>query len=645
MFLAAFALLSVGSTSLGSMDLSMWQQGWGKVQVNQTVSGSPVVVAGKTYSVAVGSHASGGGSFLVDGRASLITGSVAMADSGGGEGSFAIYGDSRRLWQSENLKKGDPPKPLSVDLSGVRVLTLTMSDGLNGTGGDHAVWIDVQISHTGAIPTPLPFIRTLTVRLDQPKQTIDNFAASDAWTIEQLFKWPEARRKEVARLLFDRNAGAGLSGWRFNLGGGRCRETIGSDRGTLDSYDAGEGKFDFNKCPGQQWMLKAAKDYGVSQITAFSITPPRRLSLNGFTNGTDGLGTMNLKPGMAPAYGRYLAGIIDHFVKQGYPITHISPINEPDYEWNGVPNPIGQEGSRASNDDIREVGSAIAAALKARGLSVKLLTPEASSPQTGSRFNKDMEKKYGKPYGGHALDFANHLDWVKEVGLVYGYHAYWAESTDWMAVHRIELRKTLDKLPGTKAWMTEFCEMAGPRGEGGWGRDSSMTLALNVARMIHLDMTLVDASAWQWWLAVSEVDYKDGIIYVDDIGKSDGEVFPTKSLWTIGQYSRFVRPGYIRVDTEGPFDNVTGTMASAYKDPKTGKVVVVWINTEMSSETVALNLKGSWGVSAWITSDRPGQDIAPYKDVAVGKPFKMPSRAVITMVLTPTDASGGKETK
>ena len=33
-----------------------------------------------------------------------------------------------------------------------------------------------------------------------------------------------------------------------------------------------------------------------------------------------------------------------------------------------------------------------------------------------------------------------------------------------------------------------------------------------LARIIHLDLTLCGVSAWQWWTAVSPVDYKDGLI-------------------------------------------------------------------------------------------------------------------------------------
>lgn len=56
-----------------------------------------------------------------------------------------------------------------------------------------------------------------------PYQTIDNFGASDAWTIDPLIrKWrEESHDKQIeylADLLFDTEKGIGLSAWRFNLG-------------------------------------------------------------------------------------------------------------------------------------------------------------------------------------------------------------------------------------------------------------------------------------------------------------------------------------------------------------------------------------------------------------------------------------------
>jgi hypothetical protein len=85
-----------------------------------------------------------------------------------------------------------------------------------------------------------------------------------------------------------------------------------------------------------------------------------------------------------------------------------------------------------------------------------------------------------------------------------------------------------------------------------------MDAALFVARLIHSDLTIAEARSWQWWTAVSEVDYKDGLVYLDDGSQGDsgrmgpetvslmhdGMVRESKLLWVLGNYSRFLRPGW-----------------------------------------------------------------------------------------------------
>lgn len=382
-------------------------------------------------------------------------------------------------------------------------------------------------------------------------------------------------------------------------------------------------------------MLKAAREYGVPQLIFYSITPPRRMTRNGFTNATDDKLGFNIKPGMEADYARYLSGIVGHFRSEGYPVSYLSPINEPDYEWNGVPNRSSQEGARASNDEILRVNRVIREELDRRKLPVQLVTPETSSPQIGYEENGQMTRKYGVDYGRYATLFADHPEWRKAVNPIYAYHSYWADSLENMVPNRQKLRQELDKSPGLRAWMTEYCQMHGPRGEGGWGRDLGMTYAINLARLIFYDLTIVNASAWQYWLAVSNGDYKDGLIYVDDLDKTDGEIFPSKALWALGNYARFIRPGYRRIQLDGATTDPWGILASAYQDPKSGRLVFVLLNTENRGLDAVIPVKGEGTQRGWITSDRPGHNLAPFALSAPGKTFRVPSRSVLTIVWDP----------
>jgi len=60
----------------------------------------------------------------------------------------------------------------------------------------------------------------------------------------------------------------------------------------------------------------------------------------------------------------------------------------------------------------------------------------------------------------------------------------------------------------------------------------------------------------------------------------DGEVRNSKLLWVLGNYSRFVRPGMLRVKCELSEEQSpeNGVLVSAYKNPENGNLVYVLVN-------------------------------------------------------------------
>ena len=77
--------------------------------------------------------------------------------------------------------------------------------------------------------------------------------------------------------------------------------------------------------------------------------------------------------------------------------------------------------------------------------------------------------------------------------------------------------------------------------------EGRMKTALYVARIIHHDIVYAGARSWQWWRAIGG-DYKDGLIreYTDP-DLQDGRVEDSKLMWILGNYSRFIRPGAVRM--------------------------------------------------------------------------------------------------
>ena len=119
--------------------------------------------------------------------------------------------------------------------------------------------------------------------------------------------------------------------------------------------------------------------------------------------------------------------------------------------------------------------------------------------------------------------------------------------------------------------------------------------ALLMASTMHNDLTKANLNAWHlWWLYNAS---NNGGCLFDTTTK-----VWTKRLWVMGNFSRFVRPGYMRVSTSGTAPS--GVLLSAYKNPADGTVVVVAINSNTSATPVSLYISGAvpCTITPWLTS-------------------------------------------
>jgi hypothetical protein len=478
-----------------------------------------------------------------------------------------------------------------------------------------------------------------SISLDSEYQTIENFGASDCWSMQTAGTWSLPNRNRVADLLFSKTTGIGLSCWRFNIGGG-VTDKIDDPWRTAETFEIAEGKYDWTRQAPERWFLGAAKARGVPQFLAFVNSPPGRMTRTGITYGQLGSDTTNLKPGFEGQFARYLVDILEHFrnnpdANQRIAFDYISPVNEPNGDWNGK----SQEGCRAANDDVKVVLRALAAELAKRKCPTQIAGIEVSGLPPLYSVMEGMSKKYGGRYGNYVDDFLGDASVSGLLNHRLSYHDYGSDLLKGQLVEKRQaVRKKFDQYPGWKPWMSEYCVMTGSAGKGGNGRDLTMNTALDVARIIHLDLTLVGVTAWQWWTALSGVDYKDGLIFTDWKKPGDAEsIIPARLLWAIGNFSRFVRPGMRRVELEGSKHEITGLMASAYKDEKARRVVVVYVNMGTGDERVRLDFRlGSRGwrlrtVRPYVTSDREGDELKAYPPVPAGTPIEIPARSVVTL--------------
>ena len=477
---------------------------------------------------------------------------------------------------------------------------------------------------------------SININLDQKYQTIDNFSASDCWWAHIIGnKWTEANKDSVADLLFSTTKGIGLSAWRFNLGGG-LDATISDTWRSVETFEVSPGKYDWSQDAGGQWFLNAAKERGVNQFIAFVNSPPKSMTRNGHTYCTDGLGSTNLKDGYYNQFSKYLVDILKHFRDSaGIDFNYLSPVNEPQWEWNGS----SQEGNRASNDDIKKIVDSIYAEMNNQGVSTKIILPESGSLPDWYTAESSISSKYGKTYANFLNGLFNDTS-ISNSKILAG-HSYWS---DVLATHLTQDRQSLFLYmapflnKGYKYWVTEYCILQGPNGESGNGRDLTMTTALNVARIINFDLTILNASAWQWWLAVSKYDYKDGLLYTNYSGSNTYQsIIQSKTLWAFGNFSRYIRPGSKRIECTGANDK-NGLMASAYVDSSDSKIIMVFVNVGSSDIQIDFNFSGLDSLQTikyltpYITRDNPNDNLKSYPGVSADSGYVIPAKSVVTMI-------------
>lgn len=511
-----------------------------------------------------------------------------------------------------------------------------------------------------------------TFDIGKPRQTIDHFGASGAWSLDPIGKlWSEEGKRQIADLLFSRDRGIGLSGWRFAIGSGGADE--GTEypepllwRGHSDTFKRSEdAPYDWESHAGQRWFLKAAAERGVGRFVAMAYSPPRWLAKNGRIAPDAGVGQSNLSDGDIGRFARYLADIVERFAREEVPFDVISPVNEPSWSWDDSK----QEGNRYTNDQIKAVVRALHAELRSRQLPTEIDIAEAAEigallddeqvpaffPQAAYYQGHGNTERHGGKYREYVRDFLGDAEFAPLIGNKLSYHAYWADhatAEDRLYAYRAQLRQTMERhAPAAKLWQTEYCNL----NKNGAGRDLGMGIALFTARVIHHDLAVAGVSAWNWWLAVSPHDFKDGLIYTDFARRGDPEtVLPSKLLWTVGHYSRFVRPGATLIGLDGRYDR-DGLMASAYWHPVDRTLSVVFVNYGQRDETIELKeaaesvqksgaapaatgRRAESRLDAYVTSDRDGDDLRRFGTVRLDEPIAVPGRSIVTLHGTLSDS-------
>jgi O-glycosyl hydrolase len=468
------------------------------------------------------------------------------------------------------------------------------------------------------------FDGTLIVNQQQTLQTIDGFGASGAWWAQYVGTWEDQARSRIAELLFDRNEGIGMSIYRYNIGAGGPSAGIWDAWRTAETFEVSKGVYDWSRDAGGVWFLKQAHSYGVENLLAFVNSPPARMTISGLVTGPDRQGGneagaealiqdmlmtaltpntiwhspwSNLRPDMVEEFSAYMVDVVGHLRDdEDIPVKWISPINEPQWAWSS-----GQEGCHYTPDECVEVVRSLIRAIDMANLPVSV-----NGGESGSWFAADMYLNVLMADPDIAADFDT-----------FSVHSYGPKITTAMKEPLVCLVKA--RYPRVKLWQTEWCEMAG-------GRDTGMDSALTMADLMHEDLTLGNVASWQLWIAVSKYDFHDGIIYVDE---NTHAITQTKRLWAFGNFSRFVRPGFVRIPS---ISTISSLKASAYRSADSRSIVLVVINDGQNQQNMRLpNLAGYTSLEAYETSEIHNLDkVLGSSDVP--SQYTFPARSITTLV-------------
>lgn len=257
---------------------------------------------------------------------------------------------------------------------------------------------------------------------------------------------------------------------------------------------------------------------------------------------------INLEPWMdeedPEEYVEWAMAMLEHWRDRGAEPPFFSPLNEP---------ATNRAGNRSA-EWLVEVVSLLGERMDAAGLRTKLVIPDDLNPaEAHARAAAVLADPRARDHVG-AL--AYHL-----------YARNWHEGIEPF----LELAQAHD-LP---VWMTEFST----RDYGSWPG------VLGWAEAVHALLTTGGASAVDYmWGFFGNQEQPHTLVSMEMKQGRYRSHAPTPAYFVTGQWSRFVRPGYVRVDARSSREQI---LASAFTGPD-GEVVVVAVNPGGSDERMAL---------------------------------------------------------
>lgn len=428
-------------------------------------------------------------------------------------------------------------------------------------------------------------------------QTMNGFGASACWWSQDIGKWENS--EEILSYLYDSEKGIGLNIYRYNLGAGsKGDDRILTENRKTECFLQADGTYDFSADKDAQSCLAAAKRLAGDdlRVTLFCNSPPVSLTKNGASYSSaskdeNAPWISNIDESNYDKFADFCYNSADYFLGKGYRVTDVSPINEPQYNWQAWFNEDGsysakQEGCYYSKTDATAVYNAMIdkfAGSEVDGLGCKVSMFESGAVEgEGTTCTAYIDCMLGKgpKYVFKNKDLRNYFDTISM-------HSYWSSAeTKQQAAEYLS-----DKYSKYDVVCTEYCQMTGDRNSGVFdliSKEKNGTSGLTIdygiamAKVIVDDLTILNAKEWDWWTACSYDVYPDGLIYLNPDNHKD--IKASKRLWCLGNFSKFIEEGATRIACSSGVDSLS-SCAFVNKDNST---VVVYVNDTDKDKTTAL---------------------------------------------------------
>jgi len=396
-------------------------------------------------------------------------------------------------------------------------------------------------------------------------QKIDGFGASIMEAgILTLNTLPADKQEEVLRALFDPQVGAGYTAMKTPVAG-----TDFQSAGPWYAYDDTPGDVELKNFSVQRdfgpngvgtYILRARK-YGHFALQAPMDYPPDWMLF-------DVKRHQDIRPKYYPVLAKYFIRYLEEYKKRGIVVDYLSLFNEPEEVYTKIKYP----------EIAVLLRDFVGPALQQSGLTTKLMMSEAPE-------RKVAYKRYPVVLDDPA---------ARKFVSVVAYHGYDLKNFDKIA----ELEK---KYPDLTFWMDELCYAY----EAGYPKNKKLPIydfddGDVWGNIIFSDLE-AGTSAWLYWNAI--LDETGGPWAVSPvhgnpdpniqhpvviINKNTHEITYTGTYYYLAHFSKFVRPGAVRVQTSGV---AKGMRVMAFQTPEGGFVVQL-LNSLQQDSGVNLTSKG-----------------------------------------------------